>query len=97
MGRIAGRGAGEWQQSLNSESVTTGVVMRINDPTGVLFRSASLAVIRTVQRRRFRLLGMDAFPVICRRALPLDYSESRPFEASLDRNIKAALSDAIGC
>ncbi|MEX0746703.1 MAG: hypothetical protein WED81_05975 [Rhodothermales bacterium] len=71
--------------------------MSIYDPTGVLHRSASLAVIRTVQRRRLRLLGTGSFPVTCRKALPLDYSESRPFEASLDRNIKAALSDAIGC
>jgi hypothetical protein len=56
-------------------------------------RSASLAVIKTVKRRRLRLFGTDYRPVTCRKAFPLDFTESRPFESSLDRNIEAILSD----
>ena len=65
--------------------------------TDIVLRSASLAVIRTVKRRRLRLLDTAARPVTCRRALPLDFSDSNPFKSSLDRNIEAALSEPSCC
>lgn len=71
--------------------------MRADDPTGTTLRTASLAVIRMVKRRRLRLMQRDVRTVTCRRALPLDFSESRPFEASLDRNIEAVLSETTCC
>lgn len=70
--------------------------MRSHD-TDIFLQSASLAVIRTVKRRRLRLLHTSARPVTCRRALPLDYSDSNPFKSSLDRNIEAALSEPSPC
>lgn len=70
--------------------------MRFDD-ADIVLRSASLAVIRTVKRRRLRLLRSSARPVTCRRALPLDFSDSNPFESSLDRNIEAALSEPSYC
>lgn len=71
--------------------------MRADDPTGIYLRSASLAVISMVKRRRLRLMRADIRTVAWRRALPLDFSESNPFEASLDRNIEAALSETTCC
>ena len=67
--------------------------MRGQDPFDVVLRSASLATIRTVRRRRLQLLR-DSTPLpLARKALPLDFSEPKPFEASLSRNIAAALGE----
>ena len=62
-----------------------------------MLRSASLAAVKAVQYRRMRLLRSQKPPMTCRKALPLDFSESRPFEASLNRNIKAAVADGATC
>lgn len=71
--------------------------MRANRSSDMILRSASLAVIRAVKRRRRRLYQTEYRPVTCRKALPLDFTESKPFESSLDRNIEAILSEPTFC
>jgi hypothetical protein len=48
-------------------------------------------VTSIVLRRKYALLHGSAHPVVRGRAVPLDLSESRPFEAALCRNIQAAI------
>lgn len=71
--------------------------MREDPSAKLILRSASLAVIKVVKVRRLRLFRSDVRPLTCRRALPLDFSESKPFESSIDRNIEALLSEPSCC
>lgn len=71
--------------------------MRVERFSDMVLRTASLAVIRTVKRRKRRLRRSGYRPITCRRALPLDFSDNRPFESSLDRNIEAILSESTCC
>jgi len=64
-----------------------------SEPIHIVYRSATLAAIRVVKRRRVRLLSQATPPITCRRALPLDLSETNPLESSLDRNIEAAITE----
>lgn len=70
--------------------------MRADVTSKIILHSASLAVIRSVKRRRMNLLRVDHRPVICRRAIPLDFADAEPFRSSLERNIDA-MSSAAPC
>lgn len=70
--------------------------MRADVTTRIILHSASLAVIWSVKRRRLNLFRVDHCPLICRRAIPLDYADAEPFRTSLERNIDA-MSSAAPC